>query len=218
MNSKRTEEILGKLRETGIIPVIVLDSPDDAEPLGRTLLEGGLPAAEITFRTDAAEEAIRILSRKCPELLLGAGTVLTPEQADRAAEAGASFIVSPGFDPETVRHCLSRDIPVCPGIQTPSELMQAVNAGLDHVKFFPSESAGGLGMINAMGAAFPSVRFMPTGGIRAENVAGYLKSERIFCCGGSWMVKRDLVRAGRFDRILGLVREAAEIVKEARSS
>ena len=216
MNSEKTAAVLEKLSDIGIIPVVVLNRSEDAAPLGKALLEGGLPAAEVTFRTDAAEESIRTLSGLYPDLLVGAGTVLSTEQAERAVRAGAKFIVAPGFDSGLVSWCLERDIPVCPGIQTPSELTQAVKAGLDHVKFFPAENSGGLPMINAVGAAFPHIKFMPTGGISAENAVGYLKSDRIFCCGGSWMVKKTLIENGEFDRILSLVKEAAELVREAR--
>ena len=216
MNSAKTEEMLKKLSEIGIIPVVVLDDAKDAAPLGDALIKGGLPAAEVTFRTDAAEESIRIMSEKYPELLVGAGTVLSVEQVDRAVNAGAKFIVSPGFDADVVKHCIDIDIPVCPGIMTPTELIQAVNLGLDHVKFFPAENAGGLKTIKAIGAAFPKVKFMPTGGINAENVVDYLKSDKIFCCGGSWMVKGDMIKAGEFAKIKKLVAEAAGIVKEIR--
>ena len=216
MNSEKTEKVLKRFEEIGIIPVVVLNSAEDALPLGEALMAGGLPAAEVTFRTDAAEEAIRIMVESFPDMLVGAGTVLTIEQVDRAVAAGAKFIVSPGFDAEIVTYCLEKDIPVCPGIQTPSELIQAVKLGLDHVKFFPAENAGGLSMINAIGAAFPNVRFMPTGGINAVNVTDYLESERIFCCGGSWMVKGDLIKNGDFDKIKRLVHEAGDIVIASR--
>jgi Entner-Doudoroff aldolase len=213
MNSEKTVAALNRFSEIGIIPVVVLNDAKDAEPLGKALMEGGLPAAEVTFRTEAAEESIKIMAEKYPDMLVGAGTVLTKEQVDKAVAAGAKFIVSPGFDPEIVKYCLEIDIPVCPGIQTPTELIQAVKMGLDHVKFFPAENAGGLSMINAVGAAFPNVKFMPTGGINASNVVDYLKSGRIFCCGGSWMVKGDLIKAGDFEKIKALVSEAAAIVK-----
>ena len=216
MNSEKTEKVLKRFEEIGIIPVVVLNSAEDALPLGEALMAGGLPAAEVTFRTDAAEEAIRIMAESFPDMLVGAGTVLTIEQVDKAVAAGAKFIVSPGFDAEIVTYCLEKDIPVCPGIQTPSELIQAVKLGLDHVKFFPAENAGGLSMINAIGAAFPNVRFMPTGGINAVNVTDYLESERIFCCGGSWMVKGDLIKNGDFDKIKRLVHEAGDIVIASR--
>ena len=211
MNSEKTEGVLKRFSEVGIIPVVVLDDAANAEPLGQALMEGGLPAAEVTFRTDAAEESIRIMAEKFPEMLVGAGTVLTTEQVDRAVAAGAKFIVSPGFDAEIVEYCLERDIPVCPGIQTPTELIQAVKMGLDHVKFFPAEQAGGMAMITAIGAAFPHIKFMPTGGISPSNVKDYLASERVFCCGGSWMVKGDLVKKGDFDTIKKLVHEAASL-------
>ena len=216
MNSEKTVKALEKFSEVGIIPVVVLNDAKNAEPHGKALMEGGLPAAEVTFRTEAAEESIRIMAEKFPDMLVGAGTVLTIEQVDRAVAAGAKFIVSPGFDADIVKYCLEKDIPVCPGIQTPTELIQAVKLGLDHVKFFPAENAGGLSMINAVGAAFPKVKFMPTGGINASNVVEYLKSSKIFCCGGSWMVKGALIDAGDFDKIKELTAEAAEIVKSLR--
>ena len=216
MNSEKTQQALARFTEVGIIPVVVLNDAKDAEPLGKALMEGGLPAAEVTFRTDAAEESIRIMAEKFPDMLVGAGTVLTIDQVDRAVNAGAKFIVSPGFDEEIVSYCLKKDIPVCPGIQTPTELIQAVKLGLDHVKFFPAENAGGLAMIKAIGAAMTNVKFMPTGGINAKNVVEYLKSDKIFCCGGSWMVKGDMIKAGEFAKIKKLVAEAAGIVKEIR--
>ena len=216
MNSEKTVKALEKFSEVGIIPVVVLNDAKNAEPLGKALMEGGLPAAEVTFRTDAAEESIRIMAEKFPDMLVGAGTVLTIEQVDRAVAAGAKFIVSPGFDADIVKYCLEKDIPVCPGIQTPTELIQAVKLGLDHVKFFPAENAGGLSMINAVGAAFPKVKFMPTGGINASNVVEYLKSSKIFCCGGSWMVKSDMIKNKDFDTIYRLVKEAADIVADVR--
>ena len=211
MNSKKTEEVYKRFSEIRIIPVVVINDTKDALPLGKALMEGGLPAAEVTFRTEAAEESIRIMAENYPDMLVGAGTVITKDQVDRAVNAGAKFIVSPGFDPEIVQYCLDKDIPVCPGIQTPSELIQAVKMGLDHVKFFPAENAGGLDMINAVGAAFPNVKFMPTGGINTKNVVDYLKSDRIFCCGGSWMVKGDMIKSGDFGKIKTLVSEAAAI-------
>ncbi|MCR4924212.1 MAG: bifunctional 4-hydroxy-2-oxoglutarate aldolase/2-dehydro-3-deoxy-phosphogluconate aldolase [Lachnospiraceae bacterium] len=205
-----------QLGDVGIIPVVVLNDAKYAEGLGKALMEGGLPAAEVTFRTDAAEESIRILSSKFPDMLVGAGTVLTTEQVDRAVNAGAKFIVAPGLDPDIVKYCQSKNIPVCPGTQSPSEVTEAVKLGLDHVKFFPAENSGGLKMINAMGAAFVNVKFMPTGGINADNVTDYLKSPKIFCCGGSWMVKKDLIEGEKFDEIKEMVKTAADIVKKVR--
>ncbi len=211
-------EIFERFEQIGIIPVVVLEDAKDALPLGKALMEGGLPAAEVTFRTAAAEESIRIMAENFPDMLVGAGTVLTTEQVDRAVGAGAKFIVSPGFDPEVVKYCLDKGIPVCPGTQTASEMMAVMKLGLTHVKFFPAENAGGLKMIKAIGAALTALRYMPTGGINAENVRDYLKDPKIFCCGGSWMVKKDLIRAGAFDTIREKVAEAAAIVKEARGN
>ena len=216
MNSEKTTKVLEQFSKVGIIPVVVLNDTKDALPLGNALMKGGLPAAEVTFRTDAAEESIKIMSENFPDMLVGAGTVLTIDQVDRAVGAGAKFIVSPGLDKNIVNYCLEKDIPVCPGVQTPSEITKAVSLGLDHVKFFPAEPAGGLKMISAVGAAFPNVRFMPTGGINANNVKEYLRSSKIFCCGGSWMVKGDMIKAGDFETIEKLTAEAAGIVKEFR--
>ncbi|MCR5149585.1 MAG: bifunctional 4-hydroxy-2-oxoglutarate aldolase/2-dehydro-3-deoxy-phosphogluconate aldolase [Eubacterium sp.] len=218
MNSEKVTAVLNRFSEVGIIPVVVMNNADDAVPLGKALMEGGLPAAEVTFRTAAAEESIRRMAENFPDMLVGAGTVLTIDQVDRAVAAGAKFIVSPGFDADIVKYCLEKDIPVCPGIQTPSELIQAVKLGLDHVKFFPAENAGGLSMINAVGAAFPNVKFMPTGGINTENAEAYLKSSRIFCAGGSWMVKGALIDAGDFDKIKELTAAAAELVKKVKAN
>lgn len=218
--SNRKEQVMSnvmeELRKIGIVPVVVLDDAKDAEPLGKALVEGGLPCAEVTFRTAAAEETIRIMAEKFPDMLVGAGTVLTTEQVDRAVAAGAKFIVSPGLNPKVVTYCLERNIPICPGIQTPSEIEQALELGLTNVKFFPAEPAGGLKMIKAIAAPYVNVNFMPTGGISASNVREYLAYNRIIACGGSWMVKQDLVAAGKFDEVTAMVREAADIVKEIR--
>lgn len=208
--------IYDQFRQIGIIPVVVLDDAKDAAPLAKALCEGGLPCAEVTFRTAAAEEVIRIMAKEYPDMLVGAGTVLTTEQADRAIAAGAKFIVSPGLNPKVVKHCQEKGIPVCPGIQTPTEVEMALDLGLDTVKFFPAEPAGGLNMIKALAAPYVNVTFMPTGGISASNVREYLKFNRIIACGGSWMVKKDLVNAGEFDKIKDMVAEAAAIVKEIR--
>ncbi len=210
------KKVLEKISEIGIIPVVVLDDVKDAEPLAEALIKGGLPSAEVTFRTEAAEESIRIMSEKFPEMLVGAGTVLTIAQAQRAKEAGAQFIVSPGFDPEIVAWCQKENIAVLPGTCTPSEVIQAYNMGLNTLKFFPAEQAGGLPMIKAMCAAFTTLKFMPTGGINAKNVEDYLNYDRIIACGGSWMVSPDLIRSGDFDQIEKLVREASDIVKKIR--
>lgn len=210
-------DIQKKFSEYGVVPVVVLKNIKDAIPLADALVEGGLPCAEVTFRTDAAEESIRLISEKYPEILVGAGTVLTTEQVDRATKAGAKFIVSPGFDPEIVDYCLSKNIPVFPGCITPSEVAQAVKRGLKVIKFFPAEQAGGVAMIKAMGAPYTMVKFMPTGGISAKNLSEYLSCSNIVCCGGSWMVKGDLITNGKFDEITALTKEAVELVKSIRA-
>ncbi len=210
------EEMYKKFYELGIIPVVVLNDAKDAKPLGKALVDGGLPVAEVTFRTDAAEESIKILSAEYPDMLVGAGTVLTTEQVDRAVAAGAKFIVSPGLNPDIVKYCNDKDIPICPGVITPGEIEKGISLGLSVMKFFPAEPAGGLKMINAMGAAYTKIRFMPTGGINATSVVDYLKSPRILACGGSWMVKGDMIEAGEFDKIESLCKEAAQIVKDIR--
>ncbi len=209
-------DALKTLGSIGIVPVVVLNKADDAEPLAQALVKGGLPCAEVTFRTDAAEESIRLIAKNFPDMFVGAGTVLTVEQADRAFNAGAKFIVSPGLNPKVVEHCLKKGYPVCPGIMTPTELEMALGFGLDVVKFFPAENAGGLKMIKAMSAPYTMMKFMPTGGINATNVRDYLACNKILACGGSWMVKGDLINAGDFAQIEKLTREAAENVKEIK--
>ena len=209
-------EVLEKIQEIGIVPVVVLDDAKDAAPLAKALCEGGLPCAEVTFRTAAAEESIRIMSEQFPEMLVGAGTVLTTEQVDRAVAAGAKFIVSPGMNPRIVKYCVEKGILITPGCANPSDIEQALENGLDVVKFFPAEPAGGLKMIKAMAAPYVGVKFMPTGGINQNNVKDYLAYDRILACGGSWMVKGDMVAAGEFYKIKELAAEAVEIVKESR--
>ena len=202
--------VIEELGKIGIVPVIALDDAKDAEPLAKALIEGGLPAAEVTFRTAAAEESIKIMSEKFPELVVGAGTVLTPEQADRAMNAGAKFIVSPGLNPKVVKHCLDKGYPIVPGTSNPSDVEVAIELGLDVVKFFPAEAAGGLNMIKSMAAPYTQMKFMPTGGINAGNLKSYLDFNKIVCCGGSWMVKKDLFTAGDFEGIKNLTREAVD--------
>ena len=206
-----------QIKKIGIVPVVVLDDAKDAVPLAQALVEGGLPCAEVTFRTAAAEESIRKITEAFPDMLVGAGTVLTTEQVDRAVGAGAKFIVAPGLNPVTVKYCQEKGIPVFPGILTPSEIEQALSLGLKVVKFFPAEPSGGLKMIQAMAAAYVGLKFMPTGGINAKNVGEYLADEKhILACGGSWMVKKDLIAAGEFEKIKEMTKEAAALVKEYR--
>ena len=200
--------ILEQFQKLGIIPVVVIDDAKDAVPLAKALCEGGLPVAEVTFRTDAAEEAIRQMSEACPEMLVGAGTVLTTEQVDRAVAAGAKFIVSPGLNPKVVKYCQEKNVPITPGTARPTDIEMALELGLEVVKFFPAEQNGGLPMIKAMAAPYTKVKFMPTGGINAKNLKSYLDFDKIIACGGSWMVPKDLVAAGDFEAIKNLTREA----------
>ncbi|MCL2099713.1 MAG: bifunctional 4-hydroxy-2-oxoglutarate aldolase/2-dehydro-3-deoxy-phosphogluconate aldolase [Oscillospiraceae bacterium] len=199
--------MLEKIKLLGIVPVVKIDDPDKAVPLAKALCRGGLPAAEITFRTDAAEESIRRISGELPGMLVGAGTVLSCKQADTAAAAGAAFVVSPGFNPKVVKHCTENNIPVFPGCSTPSDIEQALELGLGCVKFFPAEQSGGIAAIRAMAAPY-NVMFLPTGGINAKNLNDYLSFERVIACGGSWMVDPALIDSGDFDTIEKLTREA----------
>ena len=209
-------EVFEKIHVIGILPVIALDDATQAVPLAKALAAGGIPAAEVTFRTAAGEEAIRRIAQEVPEVLVGAGTVLTTEQVDRAVSAGAKFIVSPGTNPKVVRHCLEKGVQPIPGVVTPTEIESAMELGLDVLKFFPAEPSGGLGMIKALTAPYTQIKFIPTGGISAANVGDYLRYPKILACGGSWMVKKDLVNAGKFDEIQALAAEAAAIVKAVR--
>jgi len=205
-------EVLINLKKLGIVPVVKLDNAKDAAPLAKALCEGGLPCAEVTFRTDAAEEAIRIMTSNYPDMLVGAGTVLTTEQVDRAVNAGATFIVSPGLNPKIVKYCLEKGIPIVPGCANPSDIEQAIELGLDVVKFFPAEAAGGLNMIKAMSAPYVNMKFMPTGGINEKNLNTYLDFPKIIACGGSWMVNDAMIKAGEFDQIKKLTKEAITLM------
>ncbi len=196
----------------GVVPVVVLDRVEDAEPLAKVLVEGGLPSAEVTFRTAAAADAIHTMAEKCPDILVGAGTVLNVEQAQRAVDAGASFIVSPGYDLGVVDFCLEHKIPVIPAGVTPTEVTALVNRGLEVTKFFPAAQYGGLATIKALASVFVGHRFMPTGGVNATNLAEYLASPAIIACGGTWMVKPQMIREGRFDEMLALTKEARSII------
>lgn len=208
--------MLEQIQNMGVVPVVVLNDTGDARPLADALVKGGLPCAEVTFRTEAAEESIRIMAEAYPDMLVGAGTVLTIEQVKRAAAAGAKFIVSPGFDPEIVDDCLEKGIPVFPGCITPSEVAQAVKRGLKAVKFFPAEQFGGVSAIKALAAPYTTMKFMPTGGISAKNLKDYLSCDKIIACGGSWMVKGDLVKAGEFAKIEEMTAQAVALVNEIR--
>lgn len=203
-------KVLEEISKIGIVPVIALDRVEDAEPLAKALIDGGLPCAEVTFRTAAAEESIRIMASKYPDLLVGAGTVLTTEQVDRAVNAGAKFIVSPGLNPTVVKYCVDKGIPVTPGTANPSDVEVAIGLGLEVVKFFPAEAAGGLNMIKSMAAPYTNMKFMPTGGINASNLTSYLDFGKIIACGGSWMVNKDMLKNGDFDGIKNLTQQAVD--------
>lgn len=209
--------ITEQIQNLAVVPVVVLEDTEDALPLAKALCEGGLPCAEVTFRTDAAEESIKIMTEAFPDMLVGAGTVLTAEQVDQAVKAGAKFIVSPGFDPEIVDYCILKDIPVFPGCITPSEVAQAVKRGLKVIKFFPAEQFGGIAAIKALAAPYTDIKFMPSGGINPKNLENYLSDDKIIACGGSWMVKGNLIKEGRFDEIRILTAEAVKLASGIRS-
>ena len=202
-----------KLMKAKLLPVIKLDRVDDAEPLAEALSAGGLPVMEITFRTDAAEESIRRVSRSFPDVITGAGTVITLDQVKRAHDAGAKYIVTPGIAHAVVKYCCDNDLPVYPGVCTPTEIIQVMEYGLDVVKFFPAAQYGGLNTIKALSAPFPNIKFIPTGGVSESNLTEYLAFPKIIACGGSWMVKDDMIKAGDFKGITGLVKEAVGLTK-----
>ena len=201
-------DMIKKISSLGIVPVIKLTDANNAVPLCRALANGGLPVAEITFRTAAAEESIRRVAQELPEVLVGAGTVLTIEQVNTAMNAGAKFIVTPGFDEEVTRYCVENNIPIFPGCPTTSDIQKAIKCGLKVVKFFPAETMGGLAAIKAVSAPYGGVKFMPTGGVNEKNLLDYLAFDKILACGGSFMVKEDLIEAGDFDAIEKLTRNA----------
>ncbi len=205
-----TKEMFNELYSIGLIPVIKIENADDAVPLAKALMAGGLPAAEITFRTECAAEAIKNITEACPDMLVGAGTVLTTEQVDAAIAAGSKFIVSPGLNPKVTAYCLSKGVPMLPGCSNPSDIEAALELGLSTVKFFPAEAAGGLKMLKAMAAPYGKLTFMPTGGINADNLLDYLKFNKIVACGGSFMVKDELVKEKKWDEITALTRDAVK--------
>jgi 2-dehydro-3-deoxyphosphogluconate aldolase/(4S)-4-hydroxy-2-oxoglutarate aldolase len=203
--------------EIGVIPVVEIDNAAQARPLAEALLAGELPVAEITLRTDAALEAIRIISQQVPDILVGAGTVLNREQAEAARDAGAQFLVSPGMIEDVVAWAQASQIPILAGAVTPTEMIRAIHMGLEILKFFPAETVGGLKAIRAMSDPFPQLRFIPTGGIRLENLAEYLEMPKIYAVGGSWMAKRQMIAEGRFEEITHMARQARQVVKQIRS-
>lgn len=203
-------DVIQRIFEIGIVPVIAIDDAEKAVPLAKALVRGGLPAAEVTFRTAAAEEAIRRIVAEVPEMLVGAGTVLTKEQADRAIAAGVSFIVSPGFNPEITRYVIEKGMLMMPGTATPGEMEQAMSMGLSVVKFFPAEQNGGVAKLKAVAGPYSNLRWMPTGGVNEKNLLDYLSFNKIVACGGTWMVKKDLIEAENWDEIERLTRQAVQ--------
>ncbi|PSW17608.1 2-dehydro-3-deoxyphosphogluconate aldolase [Photobacterium sanctipauli] len=207
-------QLIEQLKAFKVIPVIQINNVEQAVPLAKTLVENGLPVAEVTFRTEAAAEAIRLMREAYPEMCIGAGTVLNAEQVDRAIEAGAEFMVAPGLNPNTVRYCQEKNVPMVPGVNNPSQVEQALELGLTFLKFFPAEASGGINMIKSLLAPYGDISFMPTGGIGKANVRDYLAVDRVLCCGGTWMVSPKLIEAGDWDEIGRLVREAVELVND----
>lgn len=203
-------DILKTISNIGIIPVIAFNSVDEAVPLCQALVKGGLPAAEVTFRTACAEECIKIINKEVPEMLLGAGTVLTTDQADRAMAAGASFIVAPGYDPHVTQHVIDKGGIMMPGTATSGEMQQAMNQGCEVIKYFPAEANGGVAMLKNIGAALKSAKWMCTGGVNAKNVNDYLANPQIVAVGGTWMCKSDMIKAGKWDEITELCKEAVK--------
>lgn len=208
--------LFNRFHEIGVIPVLEIDSAEYAKPLAEALFAGGLPIAEVTLRTEAALGSIRVIAREATGVIVGAGTVIDREQAEAAREAGAQFIVSPGMVEEVIVWAQENSIPILAGAVTPSEMIRGINLGLNVLKFFPAETMGGTKAIKAISDPFPQLQFIPTGGIRLENVAEYLQSEKIFAVGGSWMAKRQMIADGRFEEIARLARQASDVVKQIR--
>ncbi|EKG2655303.1 bifunctional 4-hydroxy-2-oxoglutarate aldolase/2-dehydro-3-deoxy-phosphogluconate aldolase [Vibrio parahaemolyticus] len=203
-----------QLKTLKVIPVIAIDKAEDIIPLGKVLAENGLPAAEITFRSEAAVEAIRLLRETQPDMLIGAGTVLNREQAIAAKEAGATFIVSPGFNPNTVKACQEIEIDIVPGVNNPSTVEAALEMGLTTLKFFPAEPSGGINMVKSLLAPYTDIELMPTGGINPANIKDYLAIPRVLACGGTWMVDKKLIEEGNWEELARLTREAVALVNE----
>ena len=211
------DAVLKKIGEIRLVPVVKIEDSRNAVPLGQALKDGNLPIAEITYRTEAAEEAIRLLTAELPEILIGAGTVLTLDQVKSAVGAGAQFIVAPGFNPKVVDYCIEHNIIIIPGVNNPSQIERALERRLEVVKFFPAEASGGMPFLKAVAAPYSAIRFLPTGGINLQNMVSYLSFPRVIACGGSWMVKSDLISRGNFKDIKRLSREAVLELPERRN-
>ncbi|WP_217354804.1 bifunctional 4-hydroxy-2-oxoglutarate aldolase/2-dehydro-3-deoxy-phosphogluconate aldolase [Ruegeria atlantica] len=209
------QDIIQRINAARLLPVVVLERAEDAVPLAKALLAGGLDVAEVTFRTAAAKDSIHAIAQAVPEILLGAGTVTNVDQLDAAAEAGATFIVTPGFNPDVVRHAQSKGIPIVPGINNPTGVEQAMSHGLKVVKFFPAGPTGGVPFLKALTGPYGDMRFVPTGGVNAGNVSDYLGISQVVACGGSWMVDPKLIAAGKFDEIRNLTAAALSAARAA---
>ena len=209
-------DILSQIQEIGIVPVVKLNNVEKAIPLCKALMSGGINVAEITFRTECAGEIIKKITIDCSEMIVGAGTIINVEQAKLAIECGAKFIVSPGFSRDIVKYCQSQNIPVIPGCITPSEIMQAIDCGLNVVKFFPAKEFGGLSTMKSLSAPFGQIKFMPTGGISLDNLKEFISAKFIVACGGTYMVKDDLINNDKFEEITNLSKQSINIIKEAR--
>ena len=207
------QEVLQRIEKCKIVPVVKIDDVNDTLPLMKALADGGIMSAEITFRTACGPDALALAAKSCPDMLIGAGTIINKEQAEKAVSLGAAFVVGPGFSKEVAEVCRKNDVLYLPGCVTPTEVMAAIAEGLTVVKFFPAENYGGVKTIKALAGPFPQIKFMPTGGISAENIKGYFDSGKVIACGGSWMVKDSLIKAKEFDKITALSKEAMEVVK-----
>ena len=211
MNNKA---VIEKLTNVLVLPVIQIENADDAVKLVETLTENGLPAVEITFRSAAAAESIRRIRAQFPDIILCAGTVLTTAQIDEAVAAGADFIVSPGFNPTTVKYCLERNVKIIPGVNNPSQIEQALELGIELVKFFPAEASGGINMIKALLGPYPQMKFMPTGGIKPNNVLDYLAIPQVVACGGSWIATPEAIEANDWEGIAKNVQYTCQLLEE----
>ncbi|MFX1327203.1 MAG: bifunctional 4-hydroxy-2-oxoglutarate aldolase/2-dehydro-3-deoxy-phosphogluconate aldolase [Promethearchaeota archaeon] len=206
-------DIYEKIKELKIIPVAIIDNLDNAVPLGKILIDAGLPIIEVTFRTETAAESIKKLTKELPVMLVGAGTVLKVDQVKNAIKAGAQFIVTPGFNPKVVDYCIEEKVPIIPGVNTPTMVEWALDRGLTVIKFFPADLSGGPKMLKSLAGPYPDARFVPTGGINADSLKNYLELPNVIACGGSWIVSKDLISAGKFEEIKNLTVNALRLIK-----